>query len=263
MTAMRNFTNSDRQAVVEKNYAKNHREMTVALVHEKQDEWGGLSHGEHTIKEVLDLLDSFVDDSDPDVDVGNSIHAFQTAERIRKDYPDEDWMHLTGLIHDLGKVMAVWGEPQHLVVGDTFVVGCEHPREVVFSDLFEDNPDTRNLAYKGKYGMYEHACGLDELLMAWGHDEYMYRVLEGNNCTLPKLCRRVIRYHSFYPWHRDGAYCHLVNRDDQQKLLPIITTFNKYDLYSKNDPIPDCQKLWDDYYEPLCKKYGLGGKLRW
>ena len=209
------------------------------------------------------MLDSFVDNSDPDVDVGNSIHAFQTAERIRKDYPDEDWMHLTGLIHDLGKVMAVWGEPQHLVVGDTFVVGCEHPREVVFSDLFEGNPDTRNLAYKGKYGMYEHGCGLDELLMAWGHDEYMYRVLEGNNCSLPKLCRRVIRYHSFYPWHRDGAYCHLANRDDQQKLLPIIATFNKYDLYSKTDPIPDCQKLWEDYYEPLCDKYGLGGKLRW
>ena len=179
MTAMRNFTDSDRQAVVEENYAKNHREMTVALVHDKQEVWGGLSHGEHTIKEVLDMLDSFVDNSDPDVDVGNSIHAFQTAERIRKDYPDEDWMHLTGLIHDLGKVMAVWGEPQHLVVGDTFVVGCEHPREVVFPDLFEGNPDTRNLAYKGKYGMYEHGCGLDELLMAWGHDEYMYRVLEG------------------------------------------------------------------------------------
>jgi inositol oxygenase len=260
---MRNFVDSDRQAVVEENYAKNHREMTVELVREKQSVWGGLAHGEYTIREVLDMLDNLVDDSDPDVDVGNSIHAFQTAERIRREYPDEEWMHLTGLIHDLGKVMACWGEPQHLVVGDTYVVGCEHPHEVVFHRYFAENPDTRNLAYEGKYGMYEHGCGLDQLLIAWGHDEYMYMVLKGNDSLLPELCHRVIRYHSFYPWHRDGAYCHLVNRDDQQKLLPIIRAFNKYDLYSKNDPIPDCDSLWNDYYGPLCEKYGLGGKLKW
>ena len=48
------------------------------------------------------------------VDVPNSVHAFQTAERIRAAHPDKPWFHLTGLIHDLGKVMAVWGEPQVL-----------------------------------------------------------------------------------------------------------------------------------------------------
>lgn len=48
------------------------------------------------------------------VDVPNIYHAFQTAERIREQHPDQDWFHLVGLIHDLGKVMAIWGDPQVL-----------------------------------------------------------------------------------------------------------------------------------------------------
>lgn len=61
-------------------------------------------HMKCTMKEALVKLNDLVDESDPDVDIPNIVHAFQTAERIRKDYPDDDWFHLTGLIHDAGKV---------------------------------------------------------------------------------------------------------------------------------------------------------------
>ncbi|XLR00616.1 hypothetical protein S83_066814, partial [Arachis hypogaea] len=40
-----------------------------------------------------------VDDSDPDLDEPQIQHLLQTAEAIRKDYPNEDWLHLTALIH--------------------------------------------------------------------------------------------------------------------------------------------------------------------
>ena len=49
--------------------------------------------------------DNFIDPSDPDVDLPNSIHAYQTAERIRKKYPLDKQLQITGLIHDLGKVL--------------------------------------------------------------------------------------------------------------------------------------------------------------
>ena len=39
--------------------------------------------------DALNKLDDFIDPSDPDVSVPNSIHAYQTAERIRKKYPDD------------------------------------------------------------------------------------------------------------------------------------------------------------------------------
>ncbi len=78
------------------------------------------------VLEALELLNQLVDDSDPDIALPNSgmcsdgnalgcltdphlsplssVHAFQTAERIREKHPDKEWLQLTGLIHDLGKV---------------------------------------------------------------------------------------------------------------------------------------------------------------
>ena len=54
--------------------------------------------------DALDKLNDLIDESDPDLDLPNIIHAFQTAERIRLDHPNEDWFQLVGLVHDLGKV---------------------------------------------------------------------------------------------------------------------------------------------------------------
>jgi hypothetical protein len=33
---------------------------------------------------------------------------------LREEHPDEDWFQLVGLIHDMGKIMAFYGEPQVL-----------------------------------------------------------------------------------------------------------------------------------------------------
>ena len=49
-----------------------------------------------TIHKALSLLDSFIDPSDPDVDVPNSIHAYQTAGCHY--YPDDKESQITGLI---------------------------------------------------------------------------------------------------------------------------------------------------------------------
>ena len=59
-----------------------------------------------------------------------------------------EWFILVGLIHDLGKVMALWGEPQWAVVGDTFPVGCQHSEMCVLSHMFEANPDSKDPRYK-------------------------------------------------------------------------------------------------------------------
>src|SRR5436309_16056396 len=49
--------------------------------------------------------------------------------------------------------------------------------------------------------------------MSWGHDEYLYHVVGGH---LPEEAGYVIRYHSFYPAHREGAYTHLMNDQDRK-----------------------------------------------
>lgn len=263
MESLRNFETSDKQNIVENNYLKNHSEMTVEVVKEKQNQWLKFDKGEFTIKEILDKLDTLIDESDPDTHVGNNIHAFQTAQRLRKDYPEDDWLHLTGLIHDLGKIMSLWGEPQHLVVGDTFVVGCEHPKEIVFHKFFKNNPDILDVRYNTIYGKYKPKCGLENLTMSWGHDEYLYRVLKNSEMTLPLIALNIIRYHSFYALHKDNAYQYFMTEYDNKKIIPFLKKFSKYDLYSKEDDIPDCDFLWESYYSTLCKKYNLHGKIKW
>ena len=71
------------------------------------DHWLKFNTFQSTIMDALVKLNELVDESDPDVNIPNIVHAFQTAERIRIEHPDEDWFHLTGLIHDLGKVSIV------------------------------------------------------------------------------------------------------------------------------------------------------------
>ena len=81
-----------------------HQNIKNELSTFQRGKWLNFDHEELTIMEALDKLNDLIDESDPDVDMPNIIHAFQTAERIRMDHPDEDWFHLVGLVHDLGKV---------------------------------------------------------------------------------------------------------------------------------------------------------------
>ena len=76
-------------------------------------------------------------------------HLLQTSEAIRRDgHPD--WMVLVGLVHDLGKVLCLFGEEQWAVVGDTFPVGCAYSNKIVYSEFFNENPDFENSSYNTK-----------------------------------------------------------------------------------------------------------------
>ena len=58
------------------------------------------------IWEAMDFLNTLVDDSDPDTDLSQIEHNLQTAEAIRRDGHPR-WFQLTGLVHDLGKVLCL------------------------------------------------------------------------------------------------------------------------------------------------------------
>ena len=89
-----------------------------------------------SIWEALDYLNTLVDDSDPDIELDQLQHLLQTSEAIRKDgHPD--WFVLTGLLHDLGKVLCLFGEPQWAVVGDTFPCWLQFFRKNCLSSIFQ------------------------------------------------------------------------------------------------------------------------------
>ena len=56
------------------------------------------------IWEAMELLNTLVDASDPDTDATQIEHLLQTAQAMRMDGKPE-WMQVTGLIHDLGKLL--------------------------------------------------------------------------------------------------------------------------------------------------------------
>ena len=69
-------------------YKQCHTNQTVNFVNQKIQQYSNLNNSTMTMNKTLELINDFIDPSDPDLDLPNSIHAYQTAERIRKDYPD-------------------------------------------------------------------------------------------------------------------------------------------------------------------------------
>jgi inositol oxygenase len=237
-------------------YRLNHARQTVDFVRAKRAEYLPLRRRRMGVWQAFDALAELVDESDPDLGATQLDHALQTAEALRA-AGEPDWLVLTGFVHDLGKVLCLFGEPQWAVVGDTFPVGCAFDPRVVHADLFEANPDARVPAYSTPLGIYGAGCGLDALLLSWGHDEYLYHVVRR---YLPAPALAIVRYHSFYAWHREGAYAQLTATADAEKLA-AVRRFNPFDLYSKSDVRPDWGAL-RPYYESLVAEY-LPEELQW
>jgi inositol oxygenase len=244
----RNYAEPGRDTVREF-YRLNHQYQTYDFVMQKRAEFLQFNRKQLTVWEAMEFLNTLVDDSDPDIELDQLQHLLQTAESIRRDgHPD--WFVLTGFIHDMGKVLCLFGEPQWAVVGDTFPVGCKFSDKIVYSEFFELNPDSRDPRYNTKLGIYEPGCGLKNVTMSWGHDEYLYHITRD---FLPEPALYMIRYHSFYAQHREHAYEHLMD-DHDREMFEWVKKFNPYDLYSKS-PVPPVVTELRPYYEKLIAKY--------
>jgi inositol oxygenase len=244
----RNYRAEARPSVKEF-YRLNHRHQTLDFVLAKKREFLPMRRLRMGIWEAMEFLNTLVDDSDPDTELSQIEHLLQTAEAVRRDGHPR-WFILTGLIHDLGKVLCLFGEPQWAVVGDTFPVGCAFSDRVVFPEFFADNPDQQRPDCQTPCGIYAEGCGLDRVHLSWGHDEYLYQVVKDH---LPEAALYMIRYHSFYAAHREDAYTHLMNEHDK-RMFAAVRAFNPYDLYSKAETRPDVAGL-RPFYEDLIAEF--------
>lgn len=223
------------------------------------------------VMDYIEKLNDFVDESDPDINISNVHHLYQTAEKIRSDgHPD--WLQLVGFIHDLGKIMGFifnnddtgtsinsqWG-----IVGDTYILGCRLRNNKVYQDFDVLCPDMKESLYNTDMGIYTKGCGLSSCIMTWGHDEYLYDVLQFNrtinnvNPSFPKIADYIIRFHSLYPWHSFGEYIEFESEFDKEN-KNWVQLFNKYDLYTKENKIIDFNNNDINlkiYYQQLIKKY--------
>ena len=177
-----------------------HCKQTVAFVKEQRERWLKFDKGDLSILEALQLL--------------SDNESFKVAEQLRS-AGAPDWLQLVGLIRDLGKMMAL---PQlagkdvldeWAVVGNSFPVGCALPVPET------KNPDHSHPLYGTEHGIYQPGCGISNLMMPWGKDEYIYQMLKFNQCTLPVEALKTLRLQSFSLWHQ-GAYRHFEANGDAE-----------------------------------------------
>jgi inositol oxygenase len=228
-------------------------------------------------REALARLAEIVDESDPDFADAQIFHAVSTANALRGDmavralfpdalwervpsawrarwdggvtvrqlYGDMPWLPLVGLVHDLGKVLLlpeIAGLPQWSVVGDTFPVGVALDPAAVLHEHFAPTV-AAELAYPP-------GVGLQNVLLSFGHDEYLACVLERSGTRLPAEAVYIVRFHSFYPWHNRLGYAHLAS-DEDWRLLPLLKFFQRSDLYSKHDELDaDLER-----FRPMLEEY--------
>lgn len=246
--AFRDYDAEARDSVKEF-YRLNHLGQTVEFVKQKHEEFLGLNRGRKNLWEALEFLNTLVDDSDPDTDLSQIAHLMQTSEAIRADGHPR-WFVLAGFIHDLGKVLCLYGEPQWAVVGDTFPVGCRFSDKIVFPEFFAENPDSQVPEYQTQLGIYEEGCGFSNILMSWGHDEYIYQIAKD---YLPLEALYMLRFHSFYAAHREHEYEYLMD-DQDREYFRWVNKFNPYDLYTKSTMPPNVAEL-RPYYEDLVSEF--------
>lgn len=222
-------------------YKEQHAKQTVAYNLRARHLFRHTTRASLGIWEAMEKLNTLIDESDPDTSLSQIEHLLQAAEAIRRDGKPR-WMQLTGLVHDLGKLLFFHGaQGQWDVVGDTFPVGCAFDDRIIYPGTFAANPDSRDPVYSTKLGIYTERCGLDNVMLSWGHDEYLYLICKDQS-TLPAEALAMIRYHSFYPWHSAGAYTWFMDEHDE-KMLEAVKAFNPYDLYSKSDAMPSAEEL--------------------
>ncbi|KAI4127492.1 MAG: hypothetical protein LQ347_004580 [Umbilicaria vellea] len=215
-------------------YRERHEKQTVAYNLKARNAFKSKIRAEMTIWEAMEKLNTLIDESDPDTSLSQIEHLLQSAEAIRRDGKPR-WMQLTGLIHDLGKLLFFFdAQGQWDVVGDTFPVGCAFDERIIYPDTFKGNPDHDHEIYGTKNGIYTPGCGLDNVMLSWGHDEYLYHIIKEQS-ILPDESLAMIRYHSFYPWHSAGAYMEFMDEKDE-KMLAAVRAFNPYDLILRFTP---------------------------
>jgi inositol oxygenase len=242
-------------------YREQHEKQTVAYNLKARNAFHAKTRAEMTIWEAMEKLNTLIDESDPDTSLSQIEHLLQSAEAIRRDGKPR-WMQLVGLTHDLGKLLFFYdAQGQWDVVGDTFPVGCAFDKRIIYPDTFKNNPDFADPTYSTEHGIYTPGCGMDNVMLSWGHDEYLYHIMKTQS-RIPDEGLAMIRYHSFYPWHKENAYRWMMN-DKDERMLEAVRAFNPYDLYSKSDEVPRVEDL-KEYYKGVIEEYiGWDKKIRW
>ncbi|GLC39446.1 hypothetical protein PLESTB_001349600 [Pleodorina starrii] len=271
------LTNS--HAAVELFLRLNHARQTMDFVKRQTQLFAGLDKAQLSVWEALQTLNELREyeavlmaEGGEAQDVSNLSlldHAFQTAELCRLHHPDLDWLHLVGLMHGLGKLLAhrrFGSQPQWAICGETYPLGCRFSPHILGAQYFTANPDRRRRLYNTPTGLYDPGCGLLNCVMSWSAPEYLYLVISLNSSRLPQDALWVLRHAKFLTLTRPhSCYLPLCSGDDLRR-LPLLRSFQQLAAYRRSE-LPAGLALQGEertaYYSGLIAKYLGEGRLNW
>lgn len=225
-----------------------HNAKTVADREALQKQWSNTTlHGRVNLWDLLQLLHFTVDHTDMLLKYTSQlVHCIQAYEMVlATDFPQPEYdasykrdMAITALVHDVGKLLSVYGE-------------------------HDSNVDCMNKVIPDSY---VDQVGLEYINVMWNHDEFGYQKLRGMQ-RLPERVLGAIRFHSLREVtspsrhvsraEADAFYAHLTQHE-KDHVLPFVRHFRHFDQASKRrtDLIPAVNldglfDIMDDYFPDL------------
>jgi inositol oxygenase len=271
LPAKRSYDKEAADSQVRRHYARMRAKQTHGFATAMKEKYGRPAI-QMDLWDALGKLDDFADESDPDLELPNLHHLYQAAVYAR-DHGYEDWMIVTALLHDLGKVVYLRGcdeegttvKNQWAVVGDTWVTGCRLPGSLVYDEYNSSNPDMADPLLSTALGVYPKGIGMTRVTFAFNHDVYLADLLEHPlnrpHHSLPQEAIDIIRLHSCYPFFDKGEYKDLMDPTYDEKLLENLIRFNKCDLYSKTDKVIANLDMMKEEFGELIEKFFDGTPL--
>jgi hypothetical protein len=147
--------------------------------------------------------------------VSQLTHTLQVIEGMENDGIKDDELYLAGWVHDLGKLLLLTDEDPSNIVCDNFVV-------------------------EGKEGQ-----GLDNCILNWNHDEWIYMKLKN---ILSDEMSWLIRYHSI----NETSCVKYFDQKDRYFADKYLSKFKKYDKGTKS--IFNIPKINIDKHRRLIEK---------
>jgi Myo-inositol oxygenase len=148
---------------------------------------------------LVERLANCVDPTDVALGACNQqVHVLQVFEAMERDGVKDDELRTAALLHDLGKLLLLTGEP---------------PENVV--------------CYTDPIGSWAPGVGLENCVLQWNHDEFGYSRFKDH---VPEPVAWLIRYHSI----RVEVCAPLMDERDRAYTERYLKPFQRYDQDSKS-----------------------------